>query len=420
MTEYEEMLRRVLRGELYRLGVMWYSGTNYLAVERRNPRFPVVGPAHWALRKPDGRVLVADYSAHQVVELDYPKLDVTWEFGTYAAVGPLKYPTCVDYNPETDRVLIVDSGNNRVVEVDYKTKTVVNELTAVASGTLRAPFTAFYNPYDPARLLISITLRHYVVETDWAGTEYWSYGTWGSPGEAAGYLSYPYFFDIGRGEWNGFGAGWAKNFYIVADRGNNRVIKIRASDKAIAMTIPCNKPRSCKWTEKNHIFVVVEEPEQRVPIIEEDGFLWDWIDGGIFANLDQLDHGVFTVLQEQLLKLDPRLYRPKLRDAYFMLLREVSLGAGEESGLVPVWGFGYDRAVVHGFADQAETIRIYVNQSRNNLALEAWRLYREVDIPAGGLGSYTLTAPPTLMAVSVVMGAAAGTASAWIELQKVG
>ena len=115
-------------------------------------------------------------------------------------------------------MLIADSGG-RVLEVDRETKEVVTELTsfnAGAFGTVRAR----YDLRDATdKILVVDKDNHYAAEMDRDGTEYWTFGTYGSSGSGDTDLDTP----------QGINPFYKKGRHTIGDFRNHQVKVVKSN-----------------------------------------------------------------------------------------------------------------------------------------------------------------------------------------------
>jgi len=424
--EWERLLKKVLREEVpWRVGIKWFVGsdrrTAYVEGKRGSAPFILVDFVGRAIRLPNGNTLLSDGWAHQVLEVT-PDWEVVWEFGEFMVsgvdlkhlnLGPDPAAGWLDYDEAGDTVLISDLLNNRILEVPRGAQEATRSLSASASGAFGSP-TAVYNPYT-GRIIVCNRDYHYVCEVDWAGTEYWSYGAYGVPGDAIGRLRTPHTANIAD-----MAADVTPRYSVmIADKGNNRVLDLNPETGALRrLHITGLMPVSMTWDSRTQRFCIACEMDVGLVVESYDGIDWcSWWLGAYFGHITP-DFTLLTNNEGDVWELDLRsqLGRPATLPIVERALTGHSLGAGE-SVTVPFYAFGYDRVVVGAKSSEDATLEILTLMTKGDMPTEnedetwppAWETYDSVALSAGVFRPYVITAPHGVMGAKITMGTVAGT-----------
>jgi len=412
MTEYERMLRRALEEELYPFS--FAMGSCLFQNGIRSPPYMVKDPIDLAYK--GDNVVVADGEAH-VVTVYGRDYRVLFEFGEFGVAGDgkrLRNPSGVDYSPDLDRLLICDQWNHRVVEVDAEGN-VTNELKSIDSGALYVPHGVRYHPLDPSRFFLTVRERHYAALVDWAGREYWSFGTFGTPGTGS-LLNKPMTVDVYMPAEDSFRVA-------IADHLNHRVV---VADQTGALKYGLTYPHPVGVSVRSHILAVTSGYMATGDVIQPISVL---IGNGTTLEGLNIRHipfiipsasnriafhpmDIFRVLytyQVTVYELNLRLApRVAPQPTILRVWSGKSVSAGERSP--PYIGMFYDKRIIHFETDTA-----------GNLVVEAdptgfgdWKRYLTEPFSAGEYKPLIITGKA--WAFRVYFDAAA-TVSLWMDME---
>jgi len=421
----------------WRRGAKWILSRQLYSEERGDPPHICWSP-DWVEMTPRGTYLVTD-RVGQAIEItdDY---DILWEYGPFdpplgvgEALGSDVLSSSLpnaqlvqDYPSEgQDSVVISDLGNNRILLVDQADNSVLEELTSIDSGTLSSPVARVLvservAALDDRELVLCDRDNHYAAAVDWTGTEYASFGVWGTPGSDDTHLNTPYMVSelpVGTGADN----------TVVADHDNHRLLLLD-EDFGLRYSDILPLPRSVHIDPKRgypavgswYLGGAIELGDGSLHFCAPFGttFCSRVHDGIIWRRHGFIVHQSFR----------PGLYRDEIRYAdprTFKFLDSVSLDANASSDYCPFAPQFFERTTVKALTDQDATLEIYTMETpaRNGTGIclrpstvpPTWQSYDSVSLTANTPEHYVLNRPLGVMAARITMGATAGTADLWVQ-----
>lgn len=254
----------------------------------------------------------------------------------------------------------------------------------------------------------------YAAEVDWSGTEYWSFGVWGTSGSDLSHLN-----ATGHGIEYIY-SDWLGHTYFISDMRNHRVLEVNDAGN-VERWYPCRYPRMV--TQHPYIKNIGIGSEGSV------GYLIEGHHGDLryytphrtnFVNPTIYDT-VFAGWYHYGFEYDLRSVRPWRKPLGGK--EEFSLNANEESTTIPIHGMGVNQVTVYARSTQSATLNIYYPNSlpmrgKYSLSLdpsEPWIQADSVSLSANTLATYPFSNPLIMMGASIEMGGTAGDAELWIN-----
>lgn len=376
-----------------------------------------IGPASYTANP---NQIIAQAGEEVVALLDIPSETPIWFYKGDSVVGT---PIDADYNWINGHTIV--GCTTGIVELDGNGN-VVRKFSSSNLGAFNYVYAIRWVPNDVDRVYVCEQRNHIVGKFNLTTGSYeWTFGVFGVAGSDNTHLNYPAGFHP-----------WAGDSVWVADRGNNRVVRVGSTITSISQMLLFSIPNgmdvamykympalpypqihaiSMYHSTLNPLTYILEEIDALPELLGIIPMRSEKVRFNPHLSPYKLSWGQSGIIMEE----DWRFYTPnKVRMRYsrgaidVWGIPPISLTANSQLDTGPILGWGHEKQLLRFWSSQPADLYIETPRPKYRANMVpygfTWKIHDHISLTADSEVGYILTAPPDVWRARVVMGSTNG------------